>query len=99
MAKNNNYSLTDIATLKADMRWIKDKLDEMSGTLNNIKLCTDGHDSKIAKLEGWCSTHDKVESNKKEERNMSLKREGLLISALGIIIGVVFFALNWAFGR
>jgi hypothetical protein len=108
MAKQNNYSITDIATLKADMRWIKEKLEEMSDTLKNIKLCTDGHDDKITKIEGrcgilevWCTGHDKAEVDK---RNMKIKRKelsnaklALMLSAAGIIAAVVFFVLGKIF--
>lgn len=100
MIKRNSTN-RDIAVLQTDLTWIKGKLGEISETLKSIKLCTDDHEEKISKCESWIESHDKLEENRKETKDLSLKRLAIIMSAVigltSIATGVVLWALEHAF--
>lgn len=73
----------DIAVLKNDLKWIKDKLTSIETTVNNTKACVDGHDNRIQSLENWKKFCD-------AQFNKNMAKWGILIAliSIGITVGL-----------
>jgi hypothetical protein len=84
MKKSNSI---DVAVVKNDLGWIKEKLEKIDESVGKIHACTNDHDNRIQQLEDW-----KDFSN--DQFNKSMTKWGVTIAAVSIIVSILITVLT-----
>lgn len=77
----------DVAVLRTDMNWIKDKLIDIETAVKTTKACVDTHEDRLIKLE----TCDAVG---KENKEMSRRDLVIVLSVVTFIINIGLWAVE-----
>jgi hypothetical protein len=85
----NGNNKVDIAIIQTDLVWIREKLTEISQQIKDVRLCSDGHDIRIDKLEEW---HSQIESDLKKEK----QRKEWDLKKVAVIVAIVSASVNIA---
>jgi len=88
MSKNNkNGTKVDVAVIKNDLNWIKDKLINIEDAVTTTKACVDTHENRILKLEDTEGFKENTFKNK-------ILKWGIILSAISAIISVILFFVD-----
>ena len=86
MPKNGNTKI-DVAVIKTDLNWIKDKLISIEDSVKTTKACVDTHEDRLIKLES-------EEKYKKESREMSRKDLVIILSVITVLINIGLWVIE-----
>lgn len=89
--KKNNV---DIAVVQTDIDWIKDKLTDIDRNVKSVQLCTAGHDNRLQKLEDWKVATEEIVNNEIKRKGISLSKLGLILGGLVVTINVILWIIE-----
>lgn len=85
--KNGMNTKIDVAVIKTDLNWIKDKLISIEDNVKTTKSCVDTHEDRIIKLESG-------EQYQKEGKEMSRKDLVIVLSVITVFINIVLWVVE-----
>ena len=92
MSKKENV---DIAVIQTDVKWIKEyvkeKLTSLETKIDNVQLCTQGHDDRIQKLED-------NQTSVKEAKEYNLKWFTIIMAVVTFTVNIVFWIIERFYG-
>ena len=77
----------NVAVIQTDVKWIREKLVDIEKKVDNVQMCTQGHDNRIQKLED----ENKI---KKEAQQISTGKLALMITGITAVVNFFLWIIE-----